>query len=182
MTDTVEEMALQDASNDGFRFGPVGAALEKLATAFALAGGLIFFGLIVMSLVSIVGRKLFASPVQGDFEIVMMGAAVGSAAFLPLCALRDHNIRVEIATEWLPAGARSFLDGCAQLLITFMAAMMVWRTALQTMLTKGDGEESQLLAIPSWIPLALLLPSLSFLVICTAYRAVVAFNSRGSTP
>src|SRR3954469_18984379 len=79
----------------------VGRLLHRLATGFTMLGGLTFCALIAMSIVSIVGRKLFAAPVQGDVELMQMGAAVGAAAFLPLCELYDHNIKVDALTGWM---------------------------------------------------------------------------------
>ncbi len=46
--------------------GPWGRSLHALSRAFALAGGLGFFVLVVMSLVSIISRKLAAAPIPGD--------------------------------------------------------------------------------------------------------------------
>ncbi|MBK6865329.1 MAG: hypothetical protein IPG91_18340 [Ideonella sp.] len=73
----------------------VGRLLDRVATGFTMLGGLTFCALIAMSIVSIVGRKLFSAPVQGDVELMQMGAAVGAAAFLPLCGLYDHNVKVD---------------------------------------------------------------------------------------
>ena len=42
----------------------VGHLLDRVATAFSMLGALTFFALIAMSLVSIIGRKLYAAPVQ----------------------------------------------------------------------------------------------------------------------
>ena len=58
----------------------IGRLLDRLATQFTMLGGLIFCALIAMSIVSIVGRKLFATPVQGDVELMQMGAAVGAGS------------------------------------------------------------------------------------------------------
>ena len=87
--------------------GVVKRVLERMADGVAMAGGLVFVALIGMSIVSIVGRKLFAAPIQGDVELMQMGAAVGAAAFLPYCQIHDHHIKVDAFTGWLPSGPRS---------------------------------------------------------------------------
>lgn len=49
-------------------FGPGGNFLLALARLMAIIGGLIFVGLVLMSLVSIVGRKNMGFVVPGDVE------------------------------------------------------------------------------------------------------------------
>lgn len=92
--------------------------LDGTATGFAMFGGFTFCALIVMSIVSIVGRKLFAMPVQGDVELMQMGAAVGAAAFLPICEMHDNNIKVDALTGWMSAAARAALDTVAHVMLT----------------------------------------------------------------
>ena len=65
---------------------------------FALTGGLLFLALVGMSLVSIVGRKLFAMPVPGDIEMLQMGTAVASATLLPYCEMNRSHLRVDFFT------------------------------------------------------------------------------------
>jgi TRAP-type C4-dicarboxylate transport system permease small subunit len=156
------------------RKGVLGRVLGRAADALAIAGGLLFVALIGMSIVSIVGRKLFAMPIQGDIELMQMGAAVGAAAFLPYCQFQDHHIKVDAFTGWLPAGARAALDAVAHLVLTAMAGLLTWRTALQALDTRAAGEVSTLLSVPAWIPVALLVPSFVLLAFCGGYRLVQA--------
>lgn len=158
----------------GAGFGPGGRTLLAISKQLAVAGGLVFVGLVVMSIVSIVGRKLFAAPIQGDVELMQMGTAVGAAAFLPYCQFQDHHIKVDAFTAWLPAAARAALDAAAHLVLTAMAALLAWRTALQALDTRVAGEVSTLLSVPQWIPVALLVPSFALLACCGAYRALRA--------
>ena len=67
------------------RYGPWGHKLHQLTRLFAIAGGLGFVCLVVMSLVSIVGRKIASMPVPGDIEVMQMGTAIASAAMLAHC-------------------------------------------------------------------------------------------------
>lgn len=159
--------------------GVVKRVLERMADGVAMAGGLVFVALIGMSIVSIVGRKLFAAPIQGDVELMQMGAAVGAAAFLPYCQIHDHHIKVDAFTGWLPAGARGALDTVAHLVLTAMAVLLTWRTALQTLDTHAGGEVSTLLSVPMWIPVALLVPSFALLALTGGYRAARALAAIG---
>ena len=144
--------------------------INHAATLFAMLGGLTFGALIVMSIVSIVGRKLFATPVQGDVELMQMGAAVGAAAFLPLCELHDHHIKVDALTSWMRREARAWLDAGAHLMLAIASLLLVWRTSLSVADVHSSGEVSTLLAIPMWQPVMLLVPSFALLALCALYR------------
>ncbi|MEO8298920.1 MAG: TRAP transporter small permease [Burkholderiales bacterium] len=148
----------------------VGRLLDRVATLFTMLGGLTFCALIAMSIVSIVGRKLFSAPVQGDVEMMQMGAAVGAAAFLPLCELYDHNIKVDALTGWMSARGRAVLDTVAHLLLSVAAGLITWRTALAAVDGYSSGEVSTLLTVPMWQPVALLVPSFALLALCGLYR------------
>lgn len=148
----------------------VGRLLDRVATGFTMLGGLAFCALIVMSIVSIVGRKLFSAPVQGDVELMQMGAAVGAAAFLPLCELYDHNVKVDALTGWMSDRGRAVLDTVAHALLTVAAVLITWRTALAAIDGYSSGEVSTLLTVPMWQPVALLVPSFALLALCGLYR------------
>jgi TRAP-type C4-dicarboxylate transport system permease small subunit len=135
-----------------------------------MLGGLTFCALIAMSIVSIVGRKLFSAPVQGDVELMQMGAAVGAAAFLPLCELYDHNVKVDALTGWMSDRGRAVLDTAAHGLLTVAAALITWRTSLAAIDGYSTGEVSTLLTVPMWQPVALLVPSFALLTLCGLYR------------
>ena len=149
----------------------IGRLLDRVATGFTMLGGLTFCVLIVMSIVSIVGRKLFSAPVQGDVELMQMGAAVGAAAFLPLCELYDHNVKVDALTGWMSDRSRAVLDTAAHGLLTIAAVLITWRTSLAAVDGHSSGEVSTLLTVPMWQPVALLVPSFALLALCGLYRS-----------
>ena len=71
-----------DESPDPFvQFGPGGMALLAVCKTAAVAGALVFTGLVVMSVVSITGRKLWSTPVPGDVELLQMCSAFAAASF-----------------------------------------------------------------------------------------------------
>ncbi|NBA96266.1 TRAP transporter small permease [Pseudomonas sp. R5(2019)] len=146
-------------------------ALLQVTLGFALGGGLILLGLVAMSIVSIVGRKLFSMPVRGDMELMEVGASVAIAAFLPLCELRGTHIKVDALTGWLPQGIRTGLDGIAHVLCCAVAWILAWRTSLQMVDNHAFGDATTLLSIPLWIPLMLIVPSLVLLGMCALARA-----------
>ena len=151
--------------------------LDTVITWWAMAGGLVFVALVIMSIVSIVGRKLFSHPIEGDMELLMMGAAIGSAAFLPVCELDDNHIKVDALTTWMSERARAVLDVIAHLLLTIASAIITWRSALYVEECYENMEVSTLLLIPIWQPVLLLVPSFALLTLAALYRARLSLNT-----
>lgn len=170
-----------EAMSDSLSFGPMPARvrgpirrlLEWLTQGFALFGGLVLLALINLSLISIVGRKLFAAPIRGDMELMEAGAAVAIAAFLPMCELRGNHLKADAFTLAAPEPVKRGLDALAHLLCAAVAAILAWRTGLQMLDSLEYGDVTILLSIPLWIPLLLIVPSLVLLAFCALQRAVV---------
>lgn len=152
----------------------VAALLDAVVTWWGLAGGFVFVALVIMSIISIVGRKLFSAPIDGDMELLMMGAAVGSAAFLPLCEMHDHHIKVDALTTWMSERSRALLDALAHALLMLAAALIAWRTVLYTVEAHENMEVSPLLLVPLWQPVMLLVPSFVLLALAALYRMTVS--------
>ena len=57
-----------------------------------LVASLVFVALVVMSIVSIVGRKLLSWPVPGDVEVLQMCAAFASSSFFAYCHLINGDV------------------------------------------------------------------------------------------
>lgn len=150
---------------------PLGLRLLAVSRGLAYLGGTIMILLIGMSLVSIVGRKLFALPVPGDLEIMQMGAAVAAAMFFPWCQINDSHVRVDFFTTRLPIRMRAALDGIAALLLGCVMLLLSWRTGVAAMASKASGDSSLMLGLPQWIAEALIVPSLIVFALTGLYIA-----------
>jgi TRAP-type C4-dicarboxylate transport system permease small subunit len=160
-----------------FNRGPLGEKLYELTRIFALAGGLGFIVLVVMSLISIVGRKLVSIPVPGDIEVMQMGTAVASAAMLAYCEMERHHLRVDFFTASVSPKTRELLDAISHLLLAVVAALVAWRTAVSAVSIKEAGETSMILAWPVWIVVAAIVPSFVLLAVAGLYNAVTHWQS-----
>jgi TRAP-type C4-dicarboxylate transport system permease small subunit len=109
-------------------------------------------------------------------EMLMMGAAVGSAAFLPICEIEDHHIKVDALTTWLSVRARATLDVVGHGLLACASALITWRTVLYTFEAHENMEVSTLLLVPLWQPVLLLVPSFALLALAAVYRMTVSLN------
>lgn len=154
------------------RYGPWGQKLYRLTRLFAIAGGLGFVSLVVMSLISIVGRKIASMPVPGDIEVMQMGTAIASAAMLAYCEMERHHLRVDFFTAKVSAGVRDRLDALSHWLLALVAVLVAWRTGASALSLKEAGETSMILAWPVWMVVAALVPSFILLALAGMYNAV----------
>ena len=155
----------------GAGFGPGGRALLAAARQLAIAGGLVFVGLVVMSIVSIVGRKLFAWPVPGDVELLQMCAAFASSAFFAWCHLASGDVKVDFFTHNLAPRVVATLDGAGSLLVGLFGALIAWRTAVGALALREVGETSAVLGWPVWVAQALMVPGFALLAAAGLYMA-----------
>lgn len=156
--------------------GP-GRLLMRASEGFALFGGALFIAMVCLSVVSIVGRKLWSAPITGDIELLQMGTGIAAAAFFPYCTMTNEHLRVEFFTEHLPASARGFLDGLANLMLAVVMALLAWRSTIRVEELKVAEEVTAMRNIEVWIPVACLVPSLALTAICAAERSIHHFFS-----
>jgi TRAP-type mannitol/chloroaromatic compound transport system permease small subunit len=150
---------------------PFGLRLLAASRSLAYLGGTIMILLIAMSLISIVGRKLFSLPIPGDLEIMQMGAAVAAAMFFPWCQINDSHVRVDFFTTRLPLRFRAALDGIAASLLGMVMLLLSWRTGVAALASKQSGDSSVMLGLPQWIAEALIVPSLIVFALTGLYIA-----------
>ena len=161
------------ASTPGLgNFGPGGRFLLALSKQLAIAGGLVFVGLVAMSIVSIVGRKLFAWPVPGDVELLQMCAAFASSAFFAWCHLANGDVKVDFFTHNLPPRVVAGLDAAGSLLVGLFGALIAWRTAAGAFSVWEVGETSAVLGLPMWIAQGLMVPGFALLAAAGFYMSL----------
>ncbi len=150
--------------------------------AMAVSGGVLFVALIIMSLVSIIGRKLGFGSVNGDIELMQAGTAVAATAFLPYCTLLGEHIKVDFFTENMRDSLKRPIDGIAELLLGGVSVLLAWRTILSAFETYESQEVTTLVSLPLWIPTALLVPGLVLMAVCAIYRAYAHFHPTKNIP
>ena len=153
-------------------FGPIGRALLVLTKNVAIAGGLVFVALVAMSLVSIVGRKLFAWTVPGDVELLQMCSAFAASTFFAYCHLAQGDVKVDFFTHRMPFRTVAAMDAFASLLVALFGGLIAWRTAALALANLRAGTTSGILELPEWIPQALMVPSFALLCLAGTYMCV----------
>jgi TRAP-type mannitol/chloroaromatic compound transport system permease small subunit len=147
----------------------MGRLLLALSKNAAIAGGLVFVGLVVMSIVSIVGRKLFSWAVPGDVEMLQMCAAFAGSTFFAYCHLVNGDVKVDFFTHKLAQRNVAALDALGAFLVGLFGALIAWRTAAGALSLKEVGETSAVLAFPVWIAQALMVPGFVLLSLAGFY-------------
>ena len=151
--------------------GPYGRWLEWACKVAAIAGALVFVGLVLMSIVSISGRKLLSIPVPGDVEMLQLCAAFASSSFFAWCHLKQGDVKVDFFTERLPARHVHALDAVGSLLVGLFGALIAWRTAAGAAALQASGETTMILGAPVWLGQTLMVPGFVLLALAGCYRA-----------
>lgn len=156
----------------GSSHGPGGRALLASTKYLAIIGGLIFVGIVVMEIVSIVGRKLFSAPVPGDVELLQMCAAFASASFFAYCHMARGDVKVDFFTHNMRPDRVAILDAIGSLLVGLFGLLIAWRAGAGALAVKEAGETSAVLGFPVWIAQALMVPGFVLLGLAGLYQCV----------
>ena len=151
--------------------GLYGRALQAACKAAAIAGALVFVALVLMSIVSIGGRKIASMPVPGDVEMLQLCAAFASSSFFAWCHLNQGDVKVDFFTEWMAARQVHALDSLGSALVGGFGALIAWRTAVGSVALRAAGETTMILGAPIWLGQALMVPGFVLLALAGFYRA-----------
>lgn len=150
-------------------FGVAGRRLLALCKLFALAGGLVLVVLVLMSNVSIIGRKLASAPVAGDVEVLQMCAAFACASFFAYCHLVGGDVKVDFFTACASARAVRLLDAAGSLLFALVGGVLAWRSWVAAMTVREAGETSIILGWPVWVAQVLMVPGFVLMAVAGLY-------------
>ena len=165
-----------DTPSDGLTYGPGGRALLAASKCLAIAGGLVFVAIVIMSIVSITGRKIASSPVPGDVEMLQMCAAFAASAFFAYCHLINGDVKVDFFTHNVAPHKVHAMDAFGSLLVALFGALIAWRTAVGAISIKEVGETSAILGWPVWIAQVLMVPGFVMLAVAGAYTCAMHFR------
>jgi TRAP-type C4-dicarboxylate transport system permease small subunit len=152
--------------------------INRVAWLFAMLGGLAASLVAVMTVVSVIGRYLFSSPIPGDVELTQFGVALCISLCLPWCQIHGANIIVDFFTQKLDARKLNVLDGIGALAIAAMTAVLAWRTAVGAVSIHEAGETTAILALPMWWMYAMLAPGLALTCVVALVQVGMQFSGR----
>ncbi|MBX9591388.1 MAG: TRAP transporter small permease [Hyphomonadaceae bacterium] len=129
--------------------------IERLSGAIAIAGGLLSLATAALVVASVIGRKFFNSPINGDFELVQMATAIAIFSFLPYCQARRGNIVVDTFMTWLPRRAIDIVDAVWDIVYAGMMGLIGACMLAGVMEHYRSGQTTMLLQIIVWPALAI---------------------------
>jgi TRAP-type C4-dicarboxylate transport system permease small subunit len=153
----------------------IGRAVFWLARTIAFLGGVVLSMVVVVVVVSVIGRALIPfglGPIQGDFEMVQAGVLFAVFAFMPWCHLERGHAVVAIVTDRLPARFSAIAEFCWDLLMLVAASFIAARLWAGLLDKHGNGESTFILRVPLWIIYSGGLIGASVFVVAAAYCAL----------
>lgn len=156
-------------------------AVERLATAAALLGGVLVLAIVLLNAVSIIGNALLGRPFAGTFELTEVGVAVAVFLFLPYCQLTDANVSADLFTERLPPRTRAGLALLWALVALGIALVLAERTWAGLLDQRAYRLTTTILQLPLWwafVPVVAALGLLAAACLVTVVRAAVAVRGR----
>jgi len=168
----------------------------KLSRGFAYMGGLMLVALIVLTCLSVVGRKLNdvlhglvadgvavgpaswlldagVGSIHGDFELIEAGIAFAIFAFLPLCQITGGHAAVDIFTAKLPPRADRVLRAVTELVFAAVLVLIAVQLGAGMVSKQQSGQTTFLLQFPLWWAYALALTGAAAAAVVAVYMAVV---------
>ena len=125
--------------------------IARLATGFALAGGLVLLAVALMVSASVLLRWLAGVPIKGDIELVQVGGGLAVLGFLAYGTLMRANIFVDSFTGWLPARLNQAIDGFWNLVWGVVALVLAERMGIGAIeALRSHTTTIGLLAVPLW--------------------------------
>jgi len=168
----MNESSASESPPGAVEFGPNGRRLLALCKFVAILGGLVFVALVLMSIVSIVGRKVASAPLPGDVELLQVCSAFAAATFFAYCHLAGGDVKVDFFTHNLKPSVVHTLDAIGSLAVGLFGALIAWRSFAGAITVKDAGETTMILSLPLWVGQMLMVPGFVLLAIAGFYMAV----------
>lgn len=153
--------------------------VSRICDYWALAGGLVLVGVVLINVFTVVGAAFFGKGFPGDFELTEMGVAIAAFSFLPYAQIGGHNVTADIFTARASATVLSVFALLAAAVALVFAGLMTWRN-YAGMLDQREYEYiTAILQIPVWWAYATFVISLALLflaALATLLRKVKTFG------
>lgn len=137
----------------------IGRWVGHFANVLAVIGGLLLSAVMLVAVVSIIGRGLARTglpylgrfgPVPGDFEIVSMGAGIAIFAFMAWAQFNRGHVTVDIFVSMLGPRALAVLATLTNLALTVAIVVLARQMGLGMEDKRRFGETTLILQIPLW--------------------------------
>jgi TRAP-type C4-dicarboxylate transport system permease small subunit len=141
--------------------------VERASSAVAMLGGLLSLCTALLVVASVIGRKFFNAPINGDFELVQMATAISIFSFLPYCQALRGNIVVDTFTGGLPPRTNAVIDAVWDIAYASMMGVLTACLTVGTLDHYRSGQTTMLLQLIIW-PAIAICTALSLLLTCVS--------------
>ena len=157
--------------------------LERIATWWALLGGLILLAIVLVTatnagafaldrIARLFGGTVTALPGYEDF--VRLAISCAGLMLFPYCQHRRGHVAVDLFVGFAPLSVQTVLEKVAQIGTAGLALFLAYWMALGMLETRADGVLSRVLGWPEW---PFYLPGILSLLLWAAVAAVQAVES-----
>jgi len=153
--------------------------VARVIEAWALLGGFVLFGIVLMVAWSATRGFLFNRPLQGDVEMTEMWVAVAAFMFLPYCQLTGANVTADIFTARAGPRTVALLELVSALVALSFSLLLLWRMYYGLLDFREYVETTTILHVPIWyayIPALISLALLSLASLITVRNALRAWQ------
>lgn len=131
------------------------------------AAGILLVAMMMLTVVDVIGRYVFAAPVAGAFEATEIMLALSIFAGLPIVTARGEHVSVRLLVERFPVPLQRALDVFSDVVVAVLLAGAAWLLYQRGASLARFGDSTVLLRIP-------LAPVAFALAFLSAAAAVVA--------
>jgi TRAP-type C4-dicarboxylate transport system permease small subunit len=156
-------------------------AVDKAATVWALAGGVLLLAIVAINAWSILANAILGRPFAGAFELSEVGVGVAVFSFLPFCQISGANVTADIFTaraspRWISAFA--LLAAVVALGFALLLAQRMWLGLIDQ---KAYNLTTAILQMPIWWAFVPVVVSLVLLALAALVSLVEAARDLGRT-
>ena len=101
--------------------------VARVIEVWALLGGIVLLGIVLMVAWSATRGYFFNRPLQGDVEMTEMWVAVAAFMFLPYCQLTGANVTADIFTARAGPRTVALLELVSAVIALGFSALLLWR-------------------------------------------------------
>ncbi len=131
--------------------------------------GVMLFGMMFVTLIDVLGRYIFNSPLQGGTELTAMLLVSTIFVGLPAVCLDEENVTVDLLVGFFPAWIHPLRIRLIRILSAGVLAVVTWRLVEHGQALSSYGETTVSLHIP-------VAPFAYVCAVCTAIAALITFR------
>lgn len=133
--------------------------IDKVATIWAVAGGIILFAITFVTVTNVGAfaldriARLFGGTVTalpGYEDFVRLAISMAALMFFPYCQSRSGHVAVDLFVAYLPKSMQRLIDSVVLLLMGGLALFLAYWMAQGMLETRSDEAVSRVLGWPQW--------------------------------